>query len=96
MLIIMIIIRQFLLENFKILENGFILLKEDEALFSPIGTLYYEFYDNLDNLEKLIDNQIHSIQCRVGVNGIPFGKAQMPELWDYADNVDTINFFKSI
>ena len=86
----------FLLENFKILENGFILLKEDEALFSPIGTLYYEFYDNLDNLEKLIDNQINSIQCRVGVNGIPFGKAQKPELWDYADNVDTINFFKLI
>ena len=36
------------------------------------------------------------IQCVVskidlGVN-IPFGKTQQSELWDYADNVDTMEF----
>jgi len=25
-------------------------------------------------------------------NSIPFGKTQQPELWDYADNVDTLQF----
>jgi hypothetical protein len=40
------------------------------------------------------------IQCVVskidlGVN-IPFGKTQQPELWDYADNVDTIAFLLSL
>lgn len=35
----------------------------------------------------------------VSVNGwfvgsIPFGKAQMPELWDYADGIDTMKFWE--
>jgi len=29
-------------------------------------------------------------------NSIPFGKTQQPELWDYADNVDTLEFLLSI
>ena len=86
----------FLLENYSLLENGFILLKEDKSIFSPIGTLYYEFYNNLKNLENLIDQNRDQIQCRVGINGIPFGKAQKPELWDYADKVDTMKFLSSI
>jgi hypothetical protein len=33
-----------------------------------------------------------SIQCIVSSGGIPFGRAQQPELWDYADGIDTIEF----
>ena len=41
------------------------------------------------------------IQCYVTkepdiVNGIPFGKAQMPEIWDFADNIDTMKFLTEI
>ena len=41
------------------------------------------------------------IQCIVSEdetieNALPFGKAQKPELWDYADNVDTLEFLKSV
>ena len=86
----------FLLENFKILENGFLILKEDDSLFSPIGTLYYEYYDDLNNVEKTVLEQKSQIQCRVGVNGIPFGDAQNPQLWDYADQVDTIGFLNEL
>ena len=82
----------FLLEKYELIENGFIILKEDSSLFSPIGTLYYEFYDDLNKLEELIKESSEDIQCRVGHNGLPFGKAQQPELWDYADNIDTIEF----
>ena len=32
------------------------------------------------------------IQCIVGKHNIPFGKAQSPHLWDYADGIDTIEF----
>jgi hypothetical protein len=39
-----------------------------------------------------LQDESTKIQCRVGVGGIPFGTAQQPELWDYADGVDTINF----
>ena len=86
----------FLLENFKILENGFLILKEDDSLFSPIGTLYYEYYDDLNNVEKTVLEHKSQIQCRVGFNGIPFGDAQNPQLWDYADQVDTIGFLNEL
>ena len=83
------------MEKYELVENGFIILKEDSSLFSPIGTLYYEFYDDLTKVEEMIKEKSSEIQCRVGDNGLPFGKAQHPELWDYADNIDTIEFFAS-
>ena len=86
----------FLLDNFEIIENGFIILKEDKELFSPIGTLFYEFYNHIDDVNEVLTNEDHRIQCRVGLNGIPFGKAQQPTLWDYADNIDTLNFLNTL
>jgi len=32
------------------------------------------------------------LQCIVGHDHLPFGKTQEPEVWDYADNIDTISF----
>jgi hypothetical protein len=82
----------FLLQQIKFLENGFLILKEDENLFSPVSVVNYEFYDKLETLNHHLQDESTKIQCRVGVGGIPFGTAQQPELWDYADGVDTINF----
>ena len=82
----------FLLEKYDLIENGFIILKEDPSIFSPIGTLYYEFYTNSNKVEDMIKERSEEIQCRVGLNGLPYGKAQNPELWEYADNIDTIDF----
>ena len=62
------------------------------VLHPPMYPVNYEFYKDLDNLEDQIKLDSSSIQCRVGVGGIPFGSAQKPNLWDYADGVDTINF----
>lgn len=86
----------FLLEGYDILENGFILLKEDEGLSSPIGTLYYERYDDLDKLREKLKEQEESIQCIVSKKDIPFGDAQNPRLWDYADGVDTMGFLENL
>jgi hypothetical protein len=36
------------------------------------------------------------IQCVVGHGFIPFGKAQQPELWDYADGVNTMAFLAEL
>ena len=79
------------------LDNGFVLLKPDTNLSSPISTLFYETYQNREQVEKKLETQTDQIQCIVSRPGfiehsIPFGKAQFPELWDYADNVDTIEF----
>ncbi len=90
----------FLMSQSKnMLENGFILLKEDENFSSPIATLFYEFYDNQKALEEHLNENKDKIQCIVGSNMSPyinFGSAQKPSLEDYADGIDTINFIKNL
>ena len=86
----------YLMSLFDMLENGFLMLKEDSSFGSPIATLFYERYDSLEGLEQSLSQQAEQIQCIVSQNfkknEISFGKTQLPELHDYADNVDTIAF----
>lgn len=86
----------FLMSNFKLLDNGFLTLKEDVSHASPISSVFYEKYENLEDLKQRLQAENEQIQCIVSNNliekSIPFGKTQTPELWDYADNVDTISF----
>ncbi|MCF6213736.1 MAG: acyl-CoA reductase [Flavobacteriaceae bacterium] len=90
----------YLMSEFKLLENGFLMLKEDPSYASPIATLFYEYYDNLHQLERKINNDADKIQCVVTQCGIkkavPFGTTQQPKLWDYADGVDTMAFLESL
>lgn len=81
------------------LDNGFILLQESEKLVSPISVLYYEYYTDQADLENKLNNQKEKIQCVVGNRKpatVAFGSAQYPELWDYADNVDTLTFLETV
>ena len=76
----------------KFTDTGFLLLKESTELASPVAVLFYEYYDNERNLQKVMSANGEKTQCICGNKYIPFGKAQYPELWDYADNVDTFEF----
>ncbi len=82
----------FLLERYDLLENGFILLKQDESLLSPIGTLYYEYYNDKSEIEAKLKQKTEQIQCIVAQDKIPFGQAQIPQLNEYADGIDTMGF----
>jgi hypothetical protein len=86
----------FLMSGFPILDNGFLILKEDPSYCSPIGTLYFEYYNDPEKLQKKLSGEREIIQCVVGHkqmgNEIPFGETQNPALWDYADGVDTVDF----
>ncbi len=86
----------YLMGNQKIIENGFLILKEDKNLHSPVGVLNYEFYDDLGVLNSELDSMNEDIQCVVKKGGIPFGSAQFPKLDDYADGVDTLSFLEKI
>jgi len=86
----------YLMGNNKLIENGFILLKEDSSLYSPVAMLYYEYYDDINDVHSFIDKNIDKIQCIVSKKNIPFGNTQKPKLWDYADGVDTIDFLKQL
>ncbi len=85
----------------KHLDNGFLLVKEDARMASPLAVLYYQEYDDIQVLEKDIRTRSEEIQCIVSGNGstlktLSFGSTQAPKLWDYADGVDTVAFLRSI
>ena len=77
-------------------DNNFLLLKESNDLFSPLAMVYYHYYENESEVSYYIEEHKNDIQCIVGENYIPFGKAQCPSLSDYADNVDTMNWLNSL
>ncbi len=90
----------FLMSNFKLLDNEFITLKEDASYSSPISSVFYENYTDLNQLQNRLQHEADQIQCIVSndlvANSIPFGETQKPKLWDYADNVDTLAFLIEI
>ena len=83
------------------LDNGFLMLRENDALVSPISVLFFEYYENKTALAERLTAQAAKIQCVVSrpnewEGSVPFGQAQSPSLSDYADGVDTMAFLGSI
>lgn len=85
-----------LLDGVKFLENGFTLLKEDNALASPVSAVFYERYMEGSEVVAKLAQAGDSIQCIVGHGYLPFGTAQAPGLNDYADGVDTLKFLAEL
>jgi hypothetical protein len=80
-----------------LLDNNFLLLKKDSNYSSPVGVLYYENYDDLETLNKKLEEEKDMIQCIVSgsteiIPALPFGSSQHPGLSDYADGIDTLQF----
>ena len=88
------------MSNFKLLDNEFLTLKEDTSYSSPISSVFYEYYEDITDLQICLATDAEQIQCVVSnnliENAIPFGQTQQPKLWDYADNVDTLEFLSSL
>jgi len=76
----------------KFYDTGYLLLKEERKLSSPVSVLHYEYYKSMNDVLKQTELMKENIQCIVGKHNIQFGKAQSPHLWDYADGIDTIEF----
>jgi len=91
----------YLLKGMPYFDNGFILLKEDEGLVSPISVIFYSFYNNKTELQNYLQENKEKIQVVASMDGwfegsLPFGAAQKPSLTDYADNVDTMAFLERL
>ncbi|RTY85965.1 acyl-CoA reductase [Flavobacterium sp. RSP15] len=90
----------FLMSNFKLLDNGFLTLKEDQSHASPISSVFYEFYNDINELKTKLKLESEQIQCVVADrtidDNVAFGQTQNPQLWNYADNTDTISFLLTI
>ncbi|MCX8524734.1 acyl-CoA reductase [Chryseobacterium formosus] len=91
----------YLLNQDKFWDNNFVMLKEDDKLFSPLSVINFSRYSSLDEVKDFIAENEENIQCIVakdglGIESIQFGEAQNPGLNTYADNVDTMKFLEVI
>lgn len=90
----------FLMSNFQLLDNEFLTIKEDTSHASPISSVFYEYYEDLNEVKTRLIQDAESIQCVVsnGIieNSVYFGQTQKPKLWDYADAIDTLEFLNSL
>lgn len=90
----------YLMSEFDLLENGFLMIKEDESYSSPIATVFYEYYENEIDLKIKLHVDKEKIQCVVAKdfieNEVGFGQTQHPKLTDYADGVNTLDFLSKI
>jgi len=82
-------------------DTGFLVVKEDAKIASPVAVLNYFVYKNQQALEQFISLNTNQIQCIVGENVvfsdlINFGETQKLKLTDYADNIDTMKFLFSL
>lgn len=90
-----------LLNKVKHLASDFLMLMEERPIASRIATMHYGFYENTETLNmelSLLDNEI---QCKVSKietinNAVKPGQSQNPELWDYADHIDTVKFLSGL
>jgi Acyl-CoA reductase (LuxC) len=81
-----------LMDRVPLIENGFVLFREDSSLHSPLGSLYYERYTDRSLVEGALADQAQQLQSIIGHGHLPFGTAQTPGPGDYADGVDTLKF----
>jgi hypothetical protein len=93
----------YLVNKVKHLDNGFLLVTENEQYTSPLSVLFYEEYDTLENAIALLNNKKDQIQVVVthlteelNTAKANFGGSQLPKLWDYADGVDTMKFLSAL
>ncbi len=80
------------------LDNGFLILKQDDLIASPLSVLLFQFYENMEDVNVYIETHKNELQCVVGniEGGLSFGQSQSPELWDYADGIDTMIFLEQL
>lgn len=86
----------YLMNQEKIIENGFVLLRESKELFAPIAVLHHQRYKDEAQAKQFLEDNKEDIQAIVGRGYIPFGQAQSPRLMDYADGVDTMEFLSRL
>ena len=90
----------YLMSDIQILDNNFLLLKEDKGFASPIGCLFYETYETVEELNSMLQKEKEALQCVLSnleiTNALPFGISQKPSLDDYADGVDTLKFLSTL
>jgi hypothetical protein len=93
----------YLMTQEKFLDNNFLIIKEENKIMSsPIGVLFFEEYNDLNDLENQLLSLKDQIQCVASnsafkqLTSINFGKTQSPGFFDYPDGVDIMKFLREL
>ena len=83
------------LQKRPFIDGGFFILQPEEGLIPPVATIFYSFYSHINEVLNYLNDTHSRLQCVVGIDAeikkcVNFGSAQNPQLWDYADQIDTI------
>jgi len=84
-----------ILNNRYYMTNGNTLLVEEASPFSPISQVHFQYYTNVKDVQQNLQ-KLEALQCIVGKGYTPFGQAQNPQLSDFADGVDTMEFLNNL
>ena len=87
----------YLVNSTKHFDTGNLLLTEDSRYSSPVSVIHYSYYNDIVSVSRLLEINCAEIQCVVSKsdlvkNAVLPGFSQSPQLWDYADGIDTIQF----
>ena len=83
------------------IDTGYLLITENRSTVSPLAVVYFETYRDPDHLEYIVNQNQQKIQCIASAkqwypSSFDFGTLQYPDLWDYADNIDTMKFLETL
>jgi hypothetical protein len=83
------------------LTNNAVILRESDAFNAAVSVLHYTTYAHRQEVLNLLETHQDQLQCVVSAaswipSSIPFGQSQVPELWDYADGINTLEFLQRI
>lgn len=83
-----------------LLDNEFLLLKQDPNLASPVGVVFYSYYANKAELIQELEEKADEIEVILGdlseKNSLKFGESHTIKLDDYADAIDTLEFLSNL
>ncbi len=92
----------YLLDLLPFLDNNFLMIKESSDLHAPTSVLFYETYTNQEQVVEKIKPIQQNLQCIVSkfeikdLKTIALGSTQEPGIFDFADDVNTIDFLNKI
>lgn len=83
-------------------DNNVFLVYENHKNAAPVGSVFYEFYESVDDLSAKLWRDEKDIQCTSSKGEmrfprqVPLGQTQCPALTDYPDGVDIFQFLAGL
>jgi hypothetical protein len=91
----------FQMNNEDYYDGAFFLMKENPALSSPLSVINFSYYESLADVQREIAALSDKIQVVLSnteeiIDALPLGTAQEPQIDDFADGIDTMQFLNEL